>query len=37
MLYQTVEETNDDIARLVLLEDFDGIKKRVQMIVKERL
>jgi hypothetical protein len=28
-LYHTVDETKDDIARLILLEDFDGIKKRV--------
>lgn len=36
-IYQSVEETITDIKRLIALEDFEGLQKRVVALTKERL
>ena len=36
-LYETTDETQADIRRLILLQDFDGLQKRVVVLTKERL
>ncbi len=35
-MYQSAEETLADIQRLIMLEDFDGIRRRVMQLFKER-
>ena len=35
-LYASAEETLADIQRLILLEDFDGLRRRVVQLFKER-
>jgi len=36
-LYENTEQTMQDIQRLILLEDFSGLKRRVAALSKERL
>ena len=36
MLYKSAEETLTDIQRLIMLEDFDGLRRRVMQMYKER-
>lgn len=35
-LYSNAEETLTDIQRLIMLEDFDGLRRRVMQLFKER-
>ena len=35
-LYSNAEETLSDIQRLIMLEDFDGLRRRVVQLFKER-
>ena len=35
-LYASAEETLADIQRLIMLEDFDGLRRRVVQLFKER-
>ena len=36
MLYKSAEETLTDMQRLIMLEDFDGLRRRVMQMYKER-
>lgn len=35
-IYQSTEETQQDVQRLIMLEDFEGLKKRVMQLFKEK-
>jgi len=35
-LYKTAEDTLSDIQRLILLEDFEGLRRRVMQLYRER-
>ena len=36
MLYRSAEEALTDMQRLIMLEDFEGLRRRVMQMYKER-
>ena len=36
MLYKSAEEALTDMQRLIMLEDFEGLRRRVMQMYKER-